>query len=120
MKECIKLKSQGIFYNVYDKDAYVLYSITDYKITNGRLGFPINSLEKIKKILDDKNINYKIIDNKPEEKTFNKNNYNKYYKLGKRLYDENITKNNLVKNIKKLPHDKILEISKYVNYIIYK
>ena len=117
MKECIELKSQGIFYNVYDKDAYVLYSITDYKITNGRLGFPKEKIDKIKEILEDKNINYNI---DGVFKTFNKNNYDKYYKLGKKSYSSEIERNNLLKSIKKLPYDKVLEISKYVNYIIYK
>ncbi len=117
MKESIDLKSQGIFYNVYDKDAYVLYSITDYKITNGRLGFPKEKIDKIREILDDKNIDYSI---DGVGKTFNKNNYNKYYKLGTKSYNNEMIRNNLLKNIKTLPHDKVLEINKYVNYIIYK
>ena len=117
MKESIELKSQGIFYNVYDKDAYVLYSITDYKITNGRLGFPKEKIDKVKKILDDKNINYRI---DGIDKTFKNNNYNKYLKIGTKTYNSEIERTNLLKNIKKLPYDKVLEISKYVNYIIYK
>ena len=117
MKESIELKRQGIFYNVYDKDAYVLYSITDYKITNGRLGFPKEKIDKVKEILDDKNINYSI---DGISKTFKKNNYNKYLKIGNKIYMDEMERVNLLKNIKKLPHDKILEISKYVNYIIYK
>ena len=122
MKEYIEIiKNKGIFYNVYGEDAYVMSSITDYKITNGRMGFPINSIEKIKKILKEKNINYIICEEQiTEEKTFKENNYNKYLYLGKKIYKENQEKDNLLKSIKKLPHEKILEISKYINYIIYK
>ena len=88
-----------------------------YRVKNGRLGFPKEKIDKVKKILDDKSINYNI---DGVSKTFNKNNYNKYYKLGIQTFNDEIERTNLLKSIKKLPYDKVLEISKYVNYIIYK
>ena len=122
MKSYIEIKKQGVFYNVYDKDAYIIMYLTNYKITNGRIGFPSNAIDKIKDILNNNKINYIIIDEDIiEEKNFNnKNRYNKYLKLGIKEYEIIRDKESLLKSINKLSPDKIKEISKYVNYIIYK
>ena len=121
MKKYIEIKRQGVFYNVYNEDAYIIMGLTKYKITNGRIGFPISSIDRIKNILNENKINYVVIDDdKIEDKKFKNNRYNKYLEIGKTTYKEGQEKESLIKNIDKLSSDKIKEISKYVNYIIYK
>ena len=123
MKKYITLvKGSGIFYNVYGDDAYVISSITNYKITGGRLCFTNRNIDNIKMLLDKNKINYKIKDryNIIEEKTYNRNNYNKYLNIGLDKYNKNIDKEILIDKIRKLDNDKIASISKYINYVIYK
>ena len=122
MKEYVEIKRQGIFYNVYGKDAYIITNFTDYKITNGRSGFPLNSIDKVKEILNKNKVNYIIIDEDiTEEKNFKtKNKYKQILKESLKRYEDIRDKESLLKNINKLSPDKIKQISKYVNYIIYK
>ena len=53
----------------------------NYKIVNGKVGFPTNSLGKVTSKLDSCKVNYIVIVNDIEEdkKVFSSNNYNKYY-----------------------------------------
>ena len=122
MKEYVEIKRQGIFYNVYGEDAYIITNFTDYKITNGRSGFPLNSIDKVKEILDKNKVNYIIIDEDViEEKNFKtKNRYKIVLKESLKKYEDIRDKESLLKHINKLSPDKIKQISKYVNYIIYK
>lgn len=81
MKQYNELKKQdpssiylfrvGIFYNILNNDAKLVNKKLGLKITNlspeiYKCGFPISTLEKYKKLLNDKQIKYKIIDNLPE------------------------------------------------------
>lgn len=81
MKQYNELKKQdpssiylfrvGIFYNILNDDAKLVNEKLGLKITNlspeiYKCGFPISTLEKYKKLLNDKQIKYKIIDNLPE------------------------------------------------------
>ncbi|MCX4303833.1 MAG: hypothetical protein OSJ66_07505 [Clostridia bacterium] len=81
MKQYNELKKQdsssiylfrvGIFYNILNDDAKLVNEKLGLKITNlspeiYKCGFPISTLEKYKKLLTDKEIKYKIIDNLPE------------------------------------------------------
>ena len=123
MKKYVTIvKGKGIFYNVYGDDAYVMSSIIKNKIKGDRLFFTDKSIEKIKKLLEKNKINYRIKDNYKtiEEKTFNRNGYNKHFKMGMEKYNKNIDKQILIDQIKKLDDEKITSISKYINYIIYK
>lgn len=56
----------GIFYEVYNEDAYILHYLTRYNIRKyqkyHRLGFPIQKLNAIKRLLENNNIGYKIED----------------------------------------------------------
>ena len=47
MKENVVIRKSGGFYNVFDDDAIIISYLTGYKITDGRCGFPINSLDKV-------------------------------------------------------------------------
>lgn len=60
----------GIFYNILNEDAKILNEKLNLKITNlspeiFKCGFPVSALDKYKKILNEKGIQYKIIDNLP-------------------------------------------------------
>lgn len=72
----------GIFYETYGDDVYILNNLFNYKVKdiNGvkRVGFPINSYNKVTEKLNKFKINYLIIDNEIIKKKFNKNNYNQY------------------------------------------
>ena len=84
MKQYNELKKQdsssiylfrvGIFYNILNDDAKLINEKLGLKITNlspeiYKCGFPISTLEKYKKLLTDKEIKYKIIDNLPNQNT---------------------------------------------------
>ena len=71
----------GNFYRVFDEDTYILNYLTNYKIYDNRLGFPISEIDRIISLLNDFKISY-VIYNK--DIIINKgNNYNNYLKSGK-------------------------------------
>ena len=80
------LFKSGNFYIPFDEDATVLNEIFNLKINelknNIKVGFPINSLDKYIKDLNNLGINYLIISNKEIIKkiSFNNNYYNEYRK----------------------------------------
>lgn len=104
MNDIVKLRKQGKFYTAYEDDALALSEITGYRVVNGRLGFPVNSLGKVSRLLNDSKVNYKIIekDKEIDKMIFPKNNYNKYLKLGKKSYDDKKRKLDIIDKIKKL------------------
>lgn len=64
----------GIFYNILNEDAKIINEKLNLKITNlspeiFKCGFPVSTLDKYKKILNEKGIKYKIIDNLPNNMT---------------------------------------------------
>ena len=82
-KEYIILIKSGNFYFALQQDAIVLNDIFKYKlnISNNiiKVGFPINTLNKILKTLDNININYIVLDKNILHINKNKTNaYNKY------------------------------------------
>ena len=82
-KEYIILMKSGNFYVALQQDAIVLNDIFKYKlnISNNiiKVGFPVNSLNKILKTLDNININYVVLDNNILYINKSKTNmYNKY------------------------------------------
>ena len=61
------LYKTGAFYKSFGKDAYLLSSIFDYNIkfieqNIPTCGFPLNSIIKVRSKLEEKNINYMLID----------------------------------------------------------
>ena len=63
----------------------------NYKIVNGKVGFPTNSLGKVTSKFDDCKVNYIVIVNDIEEdkKVFSRNNYDKYYDIGIKSFNDN-------------------------------
>ena len=93
-KEDVLLVRIGDFYHVYGKDAYILSFLMGYKIKSieencPTCGFPKKSISKIEAILEEKKINYLVIDRRnnyePEEISDNKN-LNKYKKIFEKSY----------------------------------
>ena len=122
MKSRVVLRKSGKFYYTYDNNAFVLHAITNYKISNGRVGFPINTLGKVETLLEEKKINYTVIikDEEVEKKDFkNRNNYNKYLEYGKENNQRIKREEELIELIKKLPKEKTNEIIKYLTGMIY-
>ena len=109
-KEYIILIKSGNFYVALQQDAIVLNDIFKYKlnISNNiiKVGFPINTLNKILKTLDNININYIVLDknilhiNKNKTNTYNKyinNNISNYILRIKNI--NNILNQNIYNNI---------------------
>lgn len=73
----------GNFYEVFDNDGLILNKLFNYKIkrmkNNIKVGFPINKLDDILRLLDD--VNYVIIekDKIVEVKEYENNKYNEYH-----------------------------------------
>ncbi len=71
----------GYFYETYGEEAYIIHKIFGYKIkeVSGsiRVGFPINSYNKVTNKLNKLKINYFIINENTKVK-FKENNYSKY------------------------------------------
>ena len=122
MKEHVKIRRQGKFYTAYENDAYVLHATSGYKISKGRVGFPVNVLGKVQNSLEDKKISYVIIqkDKEVEKKDFkNKNKYQTYLELGKKSCEQKRREEELIDAIKALPNEKIRKIMKFINEVIY-
>lgn len=83
--DSVILIKSGSFYVTYENDALIINNIFNYQIVNGRVGFPIKSIDKIMKILKEKNVSY-VIDDGEEINKFRENNneYLYYYEQAKR------------------------------------
>ena len=109
----VRLRKQGKFYCAYNEDAYVVNAIMNYKVSNGKIGFPINSLGKVTNNLDNSKVNYVVIDNDREiiKKQFSKNCYNKYLQLGMKNVNRMEENMLLIEKVKNLSDDKLTKIS---------
>ena len=71
-KEYVIIIKSGNFYTCLDSDAIVMNQIFNYKIvetTNQKkIGFPLNSINKVKVILEEKQVNYIIVEEEIIEK----------------------------------------------------
>ena len=121
-KEYIILIKSGNFYVSLQQDAIVLNDIFKYKlnISNNiiKVGFPINTLNKILKTLDNININYIVLDknilhiNKSKTNMYNKyinNNISNYILRIKNI--NNILNQNIYNNI-----DNVLDNIENITY----
>lgn len=84
----------GKFYHIYGKDSYIISYLFNYKLKKieeiSMCGFPINNINKIIAKLEERRINYLIVDrrNNYEVDEFsdnkNLNNYLKYFEKAKK------------------------------------
>lgn len=71
--EAIVLIKSGKFYLTYDNDATIVSYLFGYKKTKGKVGFPVDSLNKVLKKLEECSISYAIYDGTVIQ--YEKNNY---------------------------------------------
>ena len=48
----VVLRKSGGFYICFDDDAIIISCLCNYKINNGRVGFPINAINKVTNLLE--------------------------------------------------------------------
>ena len=75
----LKIRKNGLFYDVFNEDAIILHYLFGYKIKDNRVSFPNNALAKVLNMLEEKKINYSL---QTDEKLIRNNgkndNYEKY------------------------------------------
>ena len=126
----VVLIKNGKFYNVYGKDAYIISYLFDYKLKKIEdifvCGFPYNSLNLVIAKLEDKKINYLIVDkrnNYEVDDIFdnkNLNRYHKYFEKAKQYVNYKIRLDNIydfmLNNIEKSDFkDIIMKLEKVIN-----
>lgn len=110
----------GTFYESYNDDSSIISYLCNYKrkeLSSGDIicGFPIVSLNKVKYLLEQRNINYLILDkahNYEEQEKMNYKNKNKYNNL-LTVSNEYINKISRIEKIK----NHLLKDSKKLNKI---
>lgn len=126
----IVLVKIGNFYYCYGKDSYIISYLFKYKINilkdyTYSCSFPQNASNKVKSILENKQVNYIILDRRNNyeiiEKSDNRNlnRYDKIYEIGRRenvkrmrvekIYSyllENIDNKELIDNIEKVINER--------------
>ena len=81
----IVIRKSGIFYNVLGNDCYLMKSIFGYKINpfgdTIKIGFPLNTLNKVIGMFDQLKINYIVYENEIViKRRFQHNQYDLYLK----------------------------------------
>ena len=86
----VMLYKIGSFYHSYGKDAYIISGIFDYQLKSvsniPECGFSVNAINKVKSRLEEKKINYVLLDPRnnyyvdEEDDNKNLNEYEKYFK----------------------------------------
>ena len=92
----------------------------NYNVSNGRIGFPINSIGKLQNKLEECKINYQIIDRECiiECNNFKNNNkYDNFLNIGIKSINK-IRSDDLLEKIKNLPDDKVDKIINFINEVI--
>ena len=119
----------GKFYQVYGKDAYIISYLFGYKLKKVEsvmmCGFPLSSIHKVIAKLEEKKVNYLIVDRRNDYEVYemsdnrNLNNYLRYFKKAKKYinYIERIDNINsfMLDNIEK---EEFREIIRKVEEII--
>ena len=104
--EYIIIIKSGNFYEIIDKDALIVNKLFGYKISKLadtiKCAFPMTSIEKVIKVLNEHNINYIVVEKNDItiNKSFEENSYNEFE------FDINNIKYNFFR---------INKISKYLN-----
>lgn len=90
MKTELTIREGNLFCYAFDEDAIILNYLFGYKMKNGQIGFPKNSISKITSVLDNEKVDYKVIGENALEKTFAK--ANQYETILKKAQENNETK----------------------------
>lgn len=106
MNNIIVFRRSGGFYICFDNDAIIMNYLCNYKISNGKVGFPVNAINKVINILDSNNINYNI-DDKGKKIFGKKNKYNYYLEKGIDKIDLDKRFNRIMNKINNLSMNKL-------------
>ena len=90
-KNYVSLYKSGKFYNAFWDDGLILHHLIGYKFVEYKqsVGFPESAFGKVKSLLDDVDISYKVYDKDIliEEKKGNNKKYNKVLSEALKKYD---------------------------------
>lgn len=90
-KNYVSLYKSGKFYNAFGDDGLILHHLIGYKFVEYKqsVGFPESAFGKVKSLLDDVDISYKVYDKDIliEEKKVNNKKYNKVLSEALKKYD---------------------------------
>ena len=90
-KNYVSLYKSGKFYNAFGDDGLILHHLIGYKFVEYKqlVGFPESAFGKVKSLLDDVDISYKVYDKDIliEEKKGNNKKYNKVLSEALKKYD---------------------------------
>lgn len=127
-KDYVVILDIGSFYYCYGKDSIIISYIGKYKINIIQeniytCSFPKAAYNKVISRLEDKKINYIVLDRRnnytEEEKSNNKNlnNYQKYYELGKQEMGVRLRIQKIMKYLEKNLDDKelIIDIERIID-----
>lgn len=88
----VVLAKSGNFYITYDDDGFILSYLFSYQINDNKVGFPINSIDKVLNKLKESKVNVIIIDSNINYK-YEDNNYSDVlYKAKREYYNDLNTK----------------------------
>ena len=121
MNKVVNLRKVGKFCQAYEDDAYVIHAIMGYRVSNGRIGFPVASIGKVQNKLEEYKVSYQILEHDEviDKKEFKNNNkYDKYYREGIKLVDKRRSDDALLEKIKNLPDDKVEKIINFINEVL--
>ena len=77
--DCIVIIKSGMFFVTFDDDARILKTIFNYQINDGKVGFPVSSLEKVVQGLKNKAIScITYVDGESECYLVEDNKYGRY------------------------------------------
>lgn len=107
------LRKSGGFYLCFDNDAIIISYFFNYKIVNGRVGFPVSVINRVINVLEDNFINYSIRESSDNviNKSFGKRNKYKFYlDKGNNKICLNNRVDSIIKRISNLEYDKVCYI----------
>lgn len=119
--QAVIMRKIGGFYHAFDEDAYILFHFFRYKIANGKSGFPVSSVNRVKNILEENKVNYivRVSDTEEDSQDFKKlNRYDHYYRLGMKEYEEEKVKTDLQGKIRTLSKEKVDKLYKIIEELV--
>ena len=57
----VTIRKMGLFYQVFDDDAFILHYLLDYKVIDRKVGFPSNAINKVINILEAKKLIIRLL-----------------------------------------------------------
>lgn len=116
MKDFVTLRKTGKFYSAYEDDSYVVHAIFDYKVSNGRVGFPCEVLDKVLNELEICKVSYKVFEKDKEirKKKFLKNNYFKFFHQGLKDFENNRRHEEMAYKIRHLTEEQLKQVLTFI------